>query len=198
MKARGKSVWVAGGGSEAFARMPTALLLLATVFLSGCSGYRSGSLPEGPPVTVYLEPVQNEAYVSGMAPLFQQKVNQLALQSRHLTLVSDKADAELSAYVRLKNFEERRVAFLEEDSGQAITSRVSLSALLTVTDTTSGRLLIENEALSAQAPVYSDPETAFSNPVNQTKPLLARNLASSVVLAIELAGRQRPVGDGGE
>ncbi len=167
-----------------------ALLLLATSLI-GCSGYRPGSLPDGPPVKAYLEPVQNEAYVSGIAPLFQREVRSIALQSRNLTLVSSPSDADVTAYVRLADYLERQIAFLEKDSGQAITSRVSLSAILTVSEPGADDPLIDEETLSVQSPVYSDPETAFPNPVDQTKPTLARNLAASVVLAIELAGRER-------
>lgn len=164
--------------------------ILLTGCLFGCAGYRTGSLPDGPPVKVFLEPVQNEAYVSGLAPLFHQEVRRIALQSSHLTLVSDPKEADLSAYIRLADYQERQVAFLEEDTGQAVTSRVSLSAILTLSEPDRKAPLIDQETLSVESPVYSDPETAFPNPVDQTKPTLARNLAASVVLALELAGRQ--------
>jgi len=172
-----------------FARFLCGSILLGGLF--GCAGYRAGSLPDGPPTRVFLEPVQNEAYVSGMVPLFRRELQRIALQSSHLALVSDPREADLTAYVRLADYRERQVAFLEQDSGQAISSRVALSAILTVAEPGLEPPLIDRETLSVQSPVYSDPETAFPNPVDQTKPALARNLAATVVLAIELAGRQR-------
>jgi len=164
-------------------------LLLATILLPGCAGYRAGSLPAGPPAKVYLEPVQNEAYLSGFTPLYQREVRRLALLSPSIKLVPDPAGADLTAYTRLADFHERQVAFLENDSGQAISSHVSLSALLTITEPGALDPIIGDEILSVEAPVYSDPQTAFANPVDQTKPTLARNLAASVVLALELAGQ---------
>lgn len=183
-----------GAGKKGFTgsagRMGRMSSILVLVGLIGCSGYRPGSLPDGPPVDVYLEPVQNEAYISGITPLFQRDVRRIALQSRHLNLVADPDQADLTAYVRLADLRERQVAFLEDDSGQAVSSRLTLSAVLTVSEPGGATPLIDEETLSVNSPVYSDPQTAFSNPVDQTKPFISRNLASSVVLAIELAGRK--------
>lgn len=161
-------------------------LVSALAVLAGCAGYRAGALPDRPPAKVYLEPVQNEAYLSGMVPLFQRELRRAALQSRAVQLVDSPEDADQTAYVRLADFRERPVAFLPQDTGQAITSRLSLGAVLTIT-AADGRKLVEEEYLSAETAVYSDPETAFPNPVDQSKPHLARNLAATVLLAIELA-----------
>ena len=188
----------ADGSSPAEARNPrtaarsarrglSPVLVAAVFFLGGCAGYRTGGLPGSTPASVYLFPVQNEAYVSGMVPVFQSELRRTVMQSRYLRLVDRAEDADMTAYVRLMNFEERPVAFLESDSGQAISSRIALSAVVTLENPVTGETILADEALTGNMAVYSDPETAFPNPLDQSKPALARNLAARVVLTMELS-----------
>jgi hypothetical protein len=176
-------------GGRRFAALPLALAVL--LFLAGCAGYRAGGLPETGISRLYLEPVQNEAYLSGITPLFQDQLRRAVLQSRSLEPVDSREAADLVAYVRLTDFRERPVAFLGEDTGQAISSRLSLAARMTLSDAGSGKEILADESYGTEAPVYSDPDTAFPNAVDQTKPVVARNLAATVTLAIELAAAAR-------
>ncbi len=157
--------------------------------LTACVGYEPGVSPgTTTPKRIFLLPLQNEAYISGIAPLFQKELRRIALLNQNLIVVDSPAEADFEVYVRLADYREKPVAFLPRDSGQAVSSRISLGAFLTVTATADGEPLVEDGYLSAQSAVYSDPPTAFPNPVDQSKPVLARNLAAKVVLAIELAG----------
>jgi len=155
------------------------------VFLSGCAGYRTGALPNSKPAKVYLEPIQNEAYISGIISIFQNELRKMILQSRYLILVEDIDAADMSAYIRLTDYTERPVAFLESDTGQAISARVTLSAVLSLT-ASNGEDLLDDDVLTADYAIYSDPETAFPNPSDQSKPGIARNLAMKLVLEMEL------------
>ena len=187
----------APGSSPAKARNPrtsalfsrrglSPILVAAVLLLGGCAGYRTGGLPDSSPASVYLLPVQNEAYLSGMIPIFQSELRRTVMQSRYLRLVDRAEDADMTAYVRLTDFEERPVAFLESDSGQAISSRIALSAVVTLENPVTGETILKDEDLTGNMAVYSDPETAFPNPLDQSKPALARNLAGRVVLTMEL------------
>ncbi|MGE9290722.1 MAG: LPS assembly lipoprotein LptE [Puniceicoccales bacterium] len=170
---------------------PISLLLpLAFLFFSGCTGYQRGSLPDAHTASVYLKPVQNEAYLSGIAPLFQSELRQQILDSRTLILADKPEDADMEAYVRLVDYNEEPIGYLETDTGQPISARLSLSALITLSETDSeGDYLLEDSRVSIDTAVYSSPSTAFPNPVDQSKPAMARNLAQKVVLQLEL---QRP------
>jgi hypothetical protein len=166
-------------------RPASTLLTLLTLLLAGCAGYQPGPLPDSRVATVFLEPVQNEAYLSGIAPLFQSALHRGILESRLLRPVNSPAEADMIAYVRLRDFEEQPVAFLESDTGQPISARVSLSAVITLWDGEE-TLIVEDETVRAEAAVYSSPQTAFSNPIDQTKPAIVRNLARRVLLELEL------------
>ncbi len=186
-----------GGGSPAEPRHPRspalpspgprAVLAALLLLIGGCSGYQPGGLPDSPPAAIHLFPVQNEAYLSGMVPIFQSQLRRAVMQSPRLRLVDRPEDADMTAYVRLTDFDERPVAFLESDSGQAISSRIALSAVVTLENPVTGETILADEALTGNMAVYSDPETAFPNPLDQSKPALARNLAARVVLTMELA-----------
>ncbi|MEM0966411.1 MAG: hypothetical protein AAGJ81_09715 [Verrucomicrobiota bacterium] len=163
------------------------ILSAAAAFLSGCAGYQKGALPNPEPATIYLKPVQNEAYVSGMVPVFQNQLSRTIAQSRYLIPVQSEDEADMVAYVQLVDFRERPIAFLETDTGQAISARISLSASVTLDH--SGppeKEVLKDKVLTADAAVYSDPDTAFANPTDQSKPTVARNLAMMVTLELEL------------
>ncbi|MFP4352675.1 MAG: hypothetical protein ACLFRP_09370 [Puniceicoccaceae bacterium] len=163
------------------------VLLAAVLLLGGCAGYRTGGLPDPTPASVFLRPVQNEAYISGMAAIFQNELRRAVMGSPYLRLADRADDADMTAYVRLTDFRESPVAFLESDSGQAISSRIALSAVLTLENPETGEVILADEALTGNMAVYSDPETAFTDPLDQSKPALARDLAARAVLTMELS-----------
>tara|TARA_R100000027_G_scaffold61057_1_gene52176 strand:+ start:10467 stop:10991 length:525 start_codon:yes stop_codon:yes gene_type:complete len=163
---------------------PFALLV---VFMFGCASYQTGSLPDSHIAHIYLKPVQNEAFVSGVAPLYQSALREGILESRLLRLVSNPADADMVAYIRLTDFEEQPIAYLETDTGQPISARISLSAIISLSSSDSNdNDLAEDRVVSTNSAVYSAPTTAFPNPVDQTKPTMVRDLAQKTVLELEL------------
>lgn len=167
--------------------LSTAFLLALACSILGCAGYRTGSLPNSKVAKIYLKPVQNEAYVSGVISMYQSELRQGILDSRLLRPVSDPAEADMIAFVRLVDFEEQPIAYLETDTGQPISARISLSAILKVSsDEEANGDIVEEQLVSTNAAVYSAPTTAFPNPVDQTKPTMVRDLARKTVLELEL------------
>jgi len=164
-----------------------ALVLIPIALLAGCAGYQRGPLPDSKPASVYLEPIQNEAYISGFAPLFQNELRKAILNSRLLILSDDPEDADMIAYIRLRDFDEEPIGFLESDTGQPISARVQISAILSLWDSPLKDVsLVENEVVRVDSAVYSSPQTAFTAPVDQSKPAIARNLAAKTTLEMEL------------
>lgn len=169
---------------RAFAQIP---LYLLAILLVGCAGYQKGALPDTRSATLYLMPVQNEAYLSGFASLFQSELRRQILASRMLKLVPSPEEADMIAYIRVADFEEQSIGFLESDTGQPISARMSIAGYLTLTETDAAEtIIVEEKPFSVNSAVYSSPSTAFTNPVDQSKPSIARNLASKAVLEIEL------------
>lgn len=163
---------------------------LFAALIAGCAGYQKGSLPNSETASLYLEPIQNEAYISGVAPLFQSELRRQILSSRLLKLVPTPEEADMVAYIRLLDYEEQPIGYLKSDTGQPISARISVSAQLTLTETDIDEtVLIEDMPLTANSAVYSSPSTAFPNPVDQSKPAMVSDLARRVVLELEL---QRP------
>lgn len=168
---------------------PILAQLLVAVLLAGCAGYQKGSMPNREVATVYLEPVQNEAYISGIAPLFQSALGRGIIESPLLRPADSAESADMVAYVRLSDYEEQPIGYLESDTGQPISARVQLSAIISLWGA-SGNPIVEDETIRTDSAVYSAPETAFSNPIDQSKPAIVRSLAKRVVLELEL---KRPV-----
>lgn len=158
------------------------VLLIAS---QGCQHYGTGALPSDHKVYVYLEPVQNEAYISGFANLFQSELVEALRNSPVVVLVQDERQADYSGQVRLRNFDKQAIAYAESDTGQPASARYSIDAWLSLLRREDGSLLLDNNRVTADISVYVDAAQSFTMPGFQSKPTLARDLARNVARSIE-------------
>ena len=161
-------------------RLLAGLLLLAGIFLAGCSHYQLGTGAEPKFRTLYVEPVANKTMLpQSRAPLSTQVREAFARDAR-VALANSADDAQATLAVTITEYRREVRAVRQDDTGLARKFDLTLTATCTLR-TRDGQVVFENRAISAQREAFTDSGQLQAE--YQTLPLLADALAVKIVHA---------------
>ena len=130
-------------------RLLAGLLLLAGIFLAGCSHYQLGTGAEPKFRTLYVEPVANKTMLpQSRAPLSTQVREAFARDAR-VALANSADDAQATLAVTITEYRREVRAVRQDDTGLARKFDLTLTATCTLR-TRDGQVVFENRAISAQ------------------------------------------------
>jgi len=173
---------------------PLLIVLLWGVLAAGCSHYRLGTGAEPAFTTLYIAPVANKTLIPQSRMLMTVHIREALERDGRVTLVNDSADADATLEVTLTTIKREVAANREDDTGLARKFTESLTAIYTLRDNRSGRMLVAERPVTVQREVFVDnglgDVTPFALANDQlqseynTIPLMAESLADRLSHAV--------------
>jgi hypothetical protein len=161
------------------ARHLLAIALLGT--LSACSHYRLGTSATLAFQSIFVAPVANASFAPQAGPLVTDRVRTVLARDGRLSLAASPGDAGASLQIRLVRFERDVLAARRDDTGLARKFGATLTAEITLTDS-SGKILLDRRVVKATRDVFVD--SGLQSTEYQTMPLLADALAAEIAHAV--------------
>jgi hypothetical protein len=165
----------------AYDRCKVIILLLAAVLaLAGCAGYSNRSLFPEDVDSVYIEMFDNRTFRRGVEYTLTDALVKRIETDTPYKIVSDKdrTDSVISGQLVVIN---ESILTLERETGRALEKEVVLSAVVNWKNLKTGRLMINNQTVTAAA--------SYSDFLNQDFPyassVAANNLAQKIVESME-------------
>lgn len=162
-------------------RLPTIGLLGGLLLASAsCTGYNAANPPGTEVTLLYIAPVQNDAFVSEFAALFETQLRQAFLETAAVRLVDLEDEAEEVLRVRLEGYEEENTAYASADTGRPIAATARIRAHYTLGTPEEADAFIADARQEVRIPIYAASGDSFHRPRYQSEPALARSLAQSL------------------
>lgn len=164
-------------------------LALTLLVLAGCQSYKLGHPAELPFATIFVEPAQNQSFAPQAQALVSAKVRQAILRDSRVTLVADRAKADVTLAITLTDYQRIAASRDSNDTEVALDYDLTLQALLSLRDQNSGSYLFENRPVEARrqafvndvfAPAAAPDTQGFVQAEYQAMPGLADDLATAI------------------
>jgi len=160
-----------------------ALFLLSLV--SGCAHYRLGTEAKLSFHTLYLTPVENKAKLPQSVAVVSTQIREAFLHDGRITVVDSPAEADATLTVSLSKYGRDVTSSRPDDTGLARKFDLNLTAVCTLRDNRSGKILFDQREITVEQPIFTTatPQQADSNQLQaeyQALPLLAASLAQKV------------------
>lgn len=159
-----------------------AAALTCLLLLAGCTGYESVRVAPAERPTVTMDPVRNEAYLPGFAPVVQERVREDLLRSRSVQLVRAPAGADWRLALVLEDYEESPLSFESDDTGIPSSADTSLTVRVRLEET--GTDFSRETVVRVREPVFAD-SGSFVGPLDQSQGILAGKVAREVRAWVE-------------
>jgi Lipopolysaccharide-assembly len=169
-------------------------LLLMTAFLSqGCAHYKMGAGPAPAFQTLYIAPAKNKTTVPQSRELVSTMVREAFIRDGRVELVDGKSDADATLEVTLVKYRRDNAANREDDNGLARKFTLRLTAVCSLRDNRTGRMIFDGRTIDVQREAFTDNglgSVPFGTSNDQlqseynTLPLLAELLSDKVTHAV--------------
>jgi hypothetical protein len=157
-----------------------AALLPAVLTLAGCAGYSNRSLFPQDVNSVYIEMFDNRTFRRGVEYTLSDALAKRIESDTPYRIVSDKDRTDSVISGQLVGINES-ILTLERETGRALEKEVILSAVVNWKDLKTGRLMINNQTVTAAAN-YSD---FLNQDFTYASSVAANNLAQKIVEVME-------------
>lgn len=158
--------------------LPLILPVLAALILSGCAGYRLGSVngDAAGEKTVEVQPFNNQTLQPRLGDAVTQALReQLQTDGTYRLATGEPGDLVISGIIR--SYEREGLGYLNRDATTTQNYRVAITVHIIVTDRVSGKTIMERDVKGhSLVNVGSD----FASSERQAAPLLAANLAQNI------------------
>ncbi len=165
------------------------LSLLAVVFglcvSAGCAHYQLGTEAKVSFHTLYLAPVENKARLPQAVAIVSTQIREAFLHDGRVTLVNSPEGADATLTVSLSHFQRDVTTSRPDDTGLARKFNLNLTALCTLRDNRTAKLLIDKRAVNVEQQIFATatPQQSDSDQLQaeyQALPQLASSLANKV------------------
>jgi hypothetical protein len=158
----------------------TAVLWPAVLALAGCSGYSNRSLFPGDVGSVYIEMFDNRTFRRGVEYTLSDALVKRIESDTPYRIVSDKDRTDSIISGQLVTINES-ILTLERETGRALEKEVVLSTVVNWKNLKTGRLMINNQTVTATAS-YTD---FLNQDFTYASSVAANNLAQKIVEVME-------------
>jgi len=170
-------------------------LLLASALLCavGCSHYQLGAGPGPSFQTLYVVPAKNKTTLAQSQQVLSTLLREAFIRDGRVELVNSEADADASLEVTLITYRRENAANREDDNGLARKFTLRLTAVMSLRDNRTGKMLFDKRTVEVQREAFIDNglgDVPFGSANNQlqseynTYPLLADLLAARATHAV--------------
>jgi hypothetical protein len=149
--------------------------------LTSCANYRLGTGSAPTFGSVYVEPVTNRTLVPQAQAILSARIREGFLRDARVRPVNDGATAEARLTLVLTEYRRDIAAARESDTGLARKFNITLTALGTLRDQRSGKVLWENRPFTVMREVFTDGGQLQAE--YEVIPLLADSLAQRIIHA---------------
>lgn len=148
---------------------------------TGCAHYQLGT--GGAPAfrTLHVEPVANKTLLPQSQPLVSARLRETFARDGRVALANGSAGSDATLTVVLTNYHREVAAGRADDTGLARKFNVTLTALCSLRDNRSGKVIFEHRPISAVREVFTDSGQLQAE--YQVLPLLAEALAAKIAHA---------------
>ncbi|HZZ18860.1 MAG TPA: LptE family protein [Opitutaceae bacterium] len=169
------------------------LLLVSALVLQGCSHYHMGAGPAPSFATIYIPPTKNKTTIAQSQVTLTTLVRNAFMKDGRVEVVNDGADADATLTITLSNYRRDNAANREDDNGLARKFTLRLTAVMSLRDNRSGKMLFKDRVVEVQREAFVDNglgSVPFGQSNDQlqseynTFPLLADLLASKATHAV--------------
>ena len=158
--------------------LPFILPVFAAMFLSGCAGYRLGSVngDVAGEKTVEVKPFNNQTLQPRLGDAVTQALReQLQADGTYRLATREPGDLVISGIIR--SYQREGLGYLNRDATTTQNYRVGITVHVIVTDRVSGKIVMDRD-VKGHTLVNVGPDFASSE--RQAEPLLAANLAQNI------------------
>jgi hypothetical protein len=169
------------------------LILSAALLSQGCAHYRMGAGPAPSFATLYIAPAKNKTTLAQSRELVSTLVREAFIRDGRVELVDGKGDADATLEVTLVRYRRENAANREDDNGLARKFTLRLTAVCSLRDNRTSRMIFEGRTIEVQREAFLDNGlggVAFGTSNDQlqseynTLPLLAEVLSDKVTHAV--------------
>ncbi len=160
-------------------------LFMGLGFSAGCSNYQLGTKAKLSFRTLYLAPVGNKAKLPQAVAVVTTQLRQAFIADGRVTMVNSPEQADVTLTVTLSNYGRDVTSARTDDTGLARKFNLNLTAVCTLRDNRTDRVLFEQRAVNVMQQIFTTatPQQADSNQTQaeyQALPQLATKLADKV------------------
>ncbi|MGA2052985.1 MAG: LptE family protein [Opitutales bacterium] len=150
---------------------------------AGCANYQLGPTGALPFHTLYVSPVKNNGYAPQAQALVSEALRESLMQEGNLQL-TNQANADATLDVVLLDYKQSIAATSSNNTLNAQSYNITLSANCTLVDNRSGKVYFKDLEVNATEETFVQSTNNLAEPSYQTMPILARDMGKKITDAV--------------